>query len=57
MSDQPKSKKSAADLLKEAMSAKKAAAQSGKQKLRPGRGGARAVPDAERRGGKSRKVH
>jgi hypothetical protein len=57
MSDQPKSKKSAAALLKEAMNAKKTAAQSGKHKLRPDRGNARAVPDAERRGGKSRKVH
>ncbi len=57
MSDKSKRKKSAAELLKEAMAAKKAAAQGGKQKLRPDLGNAKGNADAARLAGKSRKVH
>lgn len=56
MSD-PKEKKSAAELLKEALAAKKADNQPGKQKLRPDMGNAKGNKDAERLAGKSRKVH
>jgi len=58
MSDaDPNPKKSAAALLKEALAAKKAGTQNGKQKLRPDMGNAKANKDAERLAGKSRKVH
>jgi hypothetical protein len=57
MTDEPKEKKSAAELLREALAAKKADNQPGKQKLRPEMGGGKVAKDAERRAGKSRKVH
>lgn len=50
-------KKSAAELLKAALAAKKAEQQQGKPKLRPEMGGGKVAKDAERRAGKSRKVH
>lgn len=50
-------KKSAAELLKEALAAKKAAGGQQKHRLRPDMGNAKANKDAERRAGKSRKVH
>lgn len=54
----PKTPSPAAAALKAALEAKKAAAGSGKQRLRADPGaGARAVKDAERLAGKSRKVH
>jgi hypothetical protein len=56
MSDESE-KKSAAELLKEALAAKKSGQQSGKPKLRPEMGGGKTAKDAERRAGKSRKVH
>jgi hypothetical protein len=56
VTDKPE-RKSAAQQLREAMAAKKAAAASGKPKLRPDTGRGRANADAERRAGKSRKVH
>ena len=55
--DEPKEKKSAAELLKEALAAKKAGTQNGKQKLRPDMSRAKGNKDAERLAGKSRKVH
>jgi hypothetical protein len=56
MSDQPK-RKTAAELLKEAMAAKKSAARGNGTKLRADYGQAKAQKDAERIAGKSRKVH
>lgn len=56
MSDQPK-RKTAAELLKEAMAAKKANAHGKGTKLRADYGQAKAQKDAERIAGKSRKVH
>lgn len=50
-------KKKAAELLKEALAAKKAGGGRGTQKLRPEMGGAKGNKDAERLKGKSRKVH
>ncbi len=50
-------KKSTAQLLREALEAKKAENQPGKQKLRPDMTGGKVAKDAERRAGKSRKVH
>lgn len=49
--------KSPAEVLKAAMAAKKAGGQGGGPKPRAHFGQAKAIPDAERRGGKSRKVH
>ena len=57
MSDPSKRKKTAAELLKEAMAAKKSAARGNGQKLRADYGQAKAQKDAERIAGKSRKVH
>lgn len=57
MSDEPKEKKSTAELLKEALAAKKAGTQNGKQKLRADMSRAKGNKDAERLAGKSRKVH
>ena len=57
MSDESKEKKSAAELLKEALAAKKAGIQPGKQKLRADMSRAKGNKDAERLAGKSRKVH
>lgn len=57
MTDEPKEKKTTAELLREALAAKKAENQQGKQKLRPVMGGGKVAKDAERRAGKSRKVH
>jgi hypothetical protein len=57
MSDSNEPRKSAADLLKEALAAKKAGNANRKQKLRPDMGNAKASKDAERLAGKSRKVH
>jgi len=56
-SSDPSTRKSAAELLKEAMAAKKAAAGGGKGKLRADFSNAKGQRDAERRAGKSRKVH
>ncbi len=56
MSD-AKEKKSAVDLLKEALANKNADKQQGRQKLRPDMGNAKGNKDAERLAGKSRKVH
>lgn len=56
MSEPPK-RKTAAELLKEAMAAKKASAPGGKTRLRADYGQAKAQKDAERIAGKSRKVH
>ena len=50
-------RKRTAELLKQAMAAKKNAAGQNRNKLRPDMGGGRIQPDAERRAGKSRKVH
>ena len=55
--DDANARKSAAELLREALAAKKAGQQPGKQKLRPDLGNAKASKDAERLAGKSRKVH
>lgn len=56
MSEAPK-KKSAADVLKEALAAKKAAGPSSGGKLRPDKGSGKTNKDAERLKGMSRKVH
>lgn len=58
MSDKPV-RKPLQQVLKEAMAAKKQAAEQGRQrgKLRPEKGNAKAMPDAERRRAMSRKVH
>jgi len=50
-------KKKAADLLKEALAAKKAGGSPNAQKLRPDMGRGKPNKDAERLSGKSRKVH
>ncbi|MCK9193038.1 MAG: hypothetical protein M0P19_04115 [Nevskia sp.] len=50
-------KKKTADVLKEALAAKKAGAGRNVPKLRPQMGGGRPSKDAERLSGKSRKVH
>lgn len=50
-------RKSAADLLREALAAKQAAAPAQAPRPRPSPGGGRTAKDAERRSGKSRKVH
>jgi len=55
--DEPKDRKSAAELLKEALAAKKAGNTNGKQKLRADMSRAKGNKDAERLAGKSRKVH
>lgn len=58
MSKPSKPPSPAAAALKAALAAKKAAGPAGKQLLRADKGeGARAVKDAERLAGKSRKVH
>ena len=49
--------KRAADLLKEALAARKAAASGKKDALRADFSKVKIQPDAERRAGKSRKVH
>lgn len=54
---EPKQKKSAAEQLKEALAAKRAENQPGRQKLRADPGTAKSIKDAERLAGKSRKVH
>ena len=58
MSDKPV-RKPLQQVLKEAMEAKKQAAAKGKERgpLRPEKGNAKAMPDAERRRAMSRKVH
>lgn len=58
MSDKP-SRKPLHEVLKEAMAAKKKAAQPGIDRgpLRAEKGNAKAMPDAERRRAMSRKVH
>ena len=56
MSD-PTKRKTTAELLKEAMAAKKAAARGDSTKLRADYGQAKSQKDAERIAGKSRKVH
>ncbi len=56
MSEPPK-RKTAAELLKEAMAAKKASTRGNGTKLRADYGQAKAQKDAERIAGKSRKVH
>jgi hypothetical protein len=56
VADQP-TRKSAAELLKQAMAAKKTAARGAAPKLRADFGRAKAQKDAERSAGKSRKVH
>jgi hypothetical protein len=56
MPDQPK-RKTTAELLKEAMAAKKAGGRSNEPKLRADYGNAKSQKDAERIAGKSRKVH
>ena len=53
----PAKPRSASELLKAALEAKKAGARDGGLKLRADFSPAKAQPDAERRGGKSRKVH
>lgn len=50
-------KKSAAEQLRQALAARKNAAAPQQPKLRPDPGKAKANKDAERRAGKSRKVH
>jgi hypothetical protein len=54
MSEKPKS---TAQVLKEALAAKKNAQAGSRQALRPDKGQSRIQKDAERRAGKSRKVH
>lgn len=54
--DTPK-KKTTAEVLKEALAAKKAAGPNGGGKLRPDMGNSKANKDAERLRGMSRKVH
>jgi hypothetical protein len=59
MSDKPDkpSPKRAAELLKETLAARKAAHSAKQGPLRADFGKAKVQPDAERRAGKSRKVH
>ncbi len=56
MSETPK-KKTAAEVLKQALAAKKAAGPNGAGKLRPEMGSGKVNKDAERLKGMSRKVH
>jgi hypothetical protein len=53
----PEPRKSTADLLREALAAKNAGPATGAPRLRPQMGGGKVAKDAERRSGKSRKVH
>ncbi|MDB5985697.1 MAG: hypothetical protein JWR16_750 [Nevskia sp.] len=53
----PEPRKSTADLLREALAAKQAGPAAGAPRLRPQMGGGKVAKDAERRSGKSRKVH
>jgi len=50
-------RKSTAEILREALAAKNAGPAAGAPRLRPQMGGGRVAKDAERRSGKSRKVH
>lgn len=50
-------RKSTAELLREALAAKNAGNASAGPRLRPQMGGGKVAKDAERRSGKSRKVH
>jgi len=56
MSDKPP-RKTTAELLREALAARKAAGPANKRPLRPETGGGKVSKDAERLAGKSRKVH
>jgi|GEM_PF-2487722 len=53
----PLPRKSTAELLREALAAKNASNASAGPRLRPQMGGGKVAKDAERRSGKSRKVH
>ncbi len=57
MSTEPPKKKTAAEVLKEALAAKKAAGRNGNGKLRPVMDTGKGNKDAERLKGMSRKVH
>lgn len=57
MSTEPPKKKTSAQVLKEALAAKKAAGPNGGGKLRPDMGNSKGNKDAERLRGMSRKVH
>ena len=57
MSTEPPKKKTAAEVLKEALAAKKAAGRNGNGKLRPVMDTGKCNKDAERLKGMSRKVH
>ncbi len=54
---EPTKKKKAAEVLKEALAAKKAGAGKGGQKLRADKGNSKPNKDAERLRGQSRQVH